>query len=147
MDYSQGKKTLMLAPAATLTGATNSSALDTLDGNFAVIDVAIGAITGAMTALKLQESDDNSTWADVSGDYPGDFSAASDGQAAALPGDADDNKMVAIFVDCRGRKRYLRVTLTPGTNAFVTITGTVHALKQGVLTASDRGLLAFRHVQ
>lgn len=147
MDYTQEKKTLMLAPAATLTGATNSSSLDTLGAGYAKIDIAIGAITGAATVLKLQESDDDSAWSDLAGDYAGDFSELSDGQAAALPGDTDDNKIWSIFVDTRGTKRYLRVAITPGTNAFTTIVGTTCALTNGVETAADRGLAAMRHAQ
>ena len=64
--------------AATTNGAgVDASGFSAVFGAF-----FIGATDGAMTTLKVQESDDNSTWTDVSG-----------ASFTTLPGAIDDNKV------------------------------------------------------
>ena len=74
--------------------------------------VGLGALDIAITALKLQESDDSgmSGAADVTG---ADFSVS----PLSLPGATADNNLYAIHVDLRGRKRYLDLSLTGGDGA------------------------------
>ena len=97
-----------------INGTTNSGVgFDTAKlngfGEAAAI-VTIGNIAADSTVLKLQHSDDNSTWADVTS---GSFSGA------ALPTAAGgDNRQWMIHVRMGGAcKRYLRVVATAGAGA------------------------------
>lgn len=61
---------------------------------------AIEATTGNLSVIKVQESDDNSNWSDVSG------------LSFTALGATDDNKHVVANIDLRGKKRYLRWVAT-----------------------------------
>mgnify|MGYP003334219446 CR=1 FL=1 len=66
--------------------------------------VTIGAIGAATTTFKLQHSDDNSTWADVTG-----------GTYSTLPTTTSANKQYMFHVRTGGGcKRYLRIVTTAG---------------------------------
>jgi len=72
--------------------------------------VTVGNIAGSMTALKIQESADNSSWSDItSGGFTG----------TALPSAAaGDNKQWLFHVELGGpRLRYLRVVATAAASA------------------------------
>lgn len=137
MDFSQVKKGILLAPQTLTAGATNSSSIDTLGGNFLVITALFGSVTTSCTVLKLQDSPDNSTFADVTGDYNGDL-------GSVAPTDSDDNVIVEWYVDLRGLERYVRVQINMA--GLVAIEATLHLLKIGVKTAAERGLFAMEHV-
>ena len=112
-------KTINVAPPGALVNnaSVNCSAVDRRGFDYAVFRVVLGSTDAALTALKLQESDDNSTYTDVPGlDY-----AVS---PASLPSASDDNHVFTFDVDLRGRKRYLKpvVTVGNGTNgAYVAV--------------------------
>jgi hypothetical protein len=76
-----------------------------------------GTITsGAVTSMKVQESADDSTWADLEGT----------GQTIA---DDDDNQVFAVEI-YRPKKRYLRVVVDRATqNAVV---GEIYAIRYGL---------------
>lgn len=92
------------------TGATaDGTGFDTasLSGIGAVgVIVQIGNIAANASAFKLQESDDNSSWSDITG---GGFTSPT---AAG-----SDNKVWCAEVNMQGRKRYIRVTITGGAGA------------------------------
>lgn len=92
----------LLAPQQ-ITSATNSSALD-LSGFEGVLLVAhFGNIsTGGSVAVKVQESDDGSTWADAT--------------MVSGGGTADANNKV-IVASYGGGKKYIRLVLTPSDSA------------------------------
>jgi hypothetical protein len=73
--------------------------------------------------------------ADVAG---ADFSVA----PAALPGATDDNKLYAVQVDMRGRKRYLDLTLTGGDGAagtYAAAFAVLHNPQEAPDSAEERG--------
>lgn len=80
----------------------------------AIVQVNLGATDIAMTLLKLQHSDDNSTWSDA-------FVVGTDknieGAVTTLPSATDDDKIVVFLVDLRNVKRYIRVAATAGDGA------------------------------
>jgi hypothetical protein len=92
--------------------AFTTATIDTRGFLVVTIVLLLGALDVALAALKLRESDadDMSGAADVAG---ADFSVA----PATLPAATDDNKLYAIQVDMRGRKRYIDLTLTGGDGA------------------------------
>lgn len=104
--------------------AFTTNIIDTLGFAFVTILVYLGATDIALAALKLRESDasDMSGAVDVDG---ADFST--DG---TLPSATDDNKLFAIQVNLKGRKRYLDLTLTAGDGAAGTYATAVAVLSQ-----------------
>lgn len=89
--------------------AITTATIDTLGFRKARIVVSLGATDIALTAFKLTHSNDSgmSGATDVSG---ADFSVS----PLTLPAATDDNKLYAIHVDCRGKKRYYDVSVTMG---------------------------------
>ena len=104
----------VIVPQSVATTATETGNIDTL--GYEECKVAVHLDTAASTAsnpttLKLSESDDTvvSNFADITG-LVGD---ATDG--FTIPAvSASLGTVVSLAVDCRARKRYLKLTLTPG---------------------------------
>ncbi|HWT00200.1 MAG TPA: hypothetical protein VN256_08130 [Pyrinomonadaceae bacterium] len=88
--------------------AFTTAVVDTRGFALVTIVVFLGALDIALAALKLRESNasDMTGAVDVDG---GDYSVDS-----TLPAATDDNKMYAIHVNTKGRKRYLDLSLTGG---------------------------------
>lgn len=129
-------------PSAIVNNASYTcSAVDTLGFDYATVYLQLGATDIALTACKLQESDDNSTWSDVTGAVFG-TSNNTGGSASTLPSATDDNKFFAVEVDLRGRKRYLKPVVTVGsgsTGAFAAIWAVLSRAEAQPKTAADRG--------
>lgn len=136
-------KTIMrLVDTQATAGETNSSVIDRLSYDYAVIDIGITATeaTTAPAVIKLQESVDTnvSNFADVTG-FVG-------GTAFTIPttvrtiGNASGPTVIRMNVDCRARKRYLRTTLSVGTHATVIQSTTLFNGDNGPFTATDAGV-------
>lgn len=139
MNELQNVKTVFITkPTAIVDNAAfTTDTVDTLGFGKLRIVIGLGALDIAVAAMKLRESDDSgmSGAADVSG---ADFSVS----PLTLPSATDDNKLYAIFVDMRGRKRYLDVTLTGGDGATGTYAVAWADLYQAASTpntAAERG--------
>lgn len=121
----------VIAPAAIVDDASwTTNVVDTIGFNYATFIFNLGATDIAMAALKLQESDaSGSGYTDVSG---ADLASATDidGAATALPSATDDNNLVVIQVDLRGRKRFLDLVATAGNGASGTFASAVCILSQ-----------------
>jgi hypothetical protein len=108
---------------------TDTLTVDTLGYTYLTIIGTTAGTAGAIaTTSKVQESDDNSTYADVTG------SAAS-----ATTTSAATVAKVAWNIDLRGRKRYIKaaVVQTGSTNNLVTIVGLAqNASKDQPVTAT-----------
>lgn len=104
-------------PGAIVDNASLTTAsIDTLGYAYCRIFVRLGAMDIAMTALKVQESDNDSSYADVTGLVYGTSTDIA-GSTSALPSATDDNKCFVFEIDLRGRKRYLDVVATCGDGA------------------------------
>lgn len=90
-----------LGPAAR-TATANGTGVDLAGYSATVLMIVAGTITDGTHALKLQESDDNSTFADVA-------AADLDGAAVSL-GSGQSNTVAEIGY--RGIKRYVRAVST-----------------------------------
>jgi|SRR5581483_6518483 len=102
------KPVVVLSPASQASGAVNSAAVD-MQGWDGVSFVAMIGVAGATVDMKLQESDDNSTFTDVTNGAITQVAAATVNKAEVLE----------IY---RPTKRYVRVVLTDGsTGNFVAI--------------------------
>ena len=101
----------VIAPASTATNATASGTIDTLGYDEVKVCVLLdsaAATSSNPSVLKLDESDDLTTYADITG-FEGD---ATDGFTVPAA-DTANPQVVELNVDCRARKRYLRVQVTP----------------------------------
>lgn len=106
------------------TGTTNSTGVDTKDAHSVLFQILFGAIvTGAVVTVKLQESDDNSTFTDVT---------SADSNASFAVADDQDNK-VAMIEFFRPQKRYVRVSVVVATQN-ATIDGILYVLSCGLRT-------------
>jgi hypothetical protein len=122
----KNKLVAVTSPAAIVDNAAfTTNIIDTKGFAFITIVVLLGALDIALAAFKLRESnaDDMTGAADVTG---ADFSVA----PATLPAATDDNKLYAIHVNLKGRKRYLDLTLTGGD-------GTAGAFASAIAILSD----------
>jgi hypothetical protein len=129
-------------PAAIVDNASFTVAdVDRQEYAYAVINCYLGATDIAMAALKLQESDDDSTYTDIVGSRFGTDNNDT-GSASTLPSATDDGKLFSFFVDLRGRKRYLRLVATAGDGAagsFMTAWAELWRAKDAPRTAVQAG--------
>ena len=140
MLHSLASKTVIITPpAAAVNGASAvCAAVDRKGFDYTSIRVILGVSDAALTALKLQESDDNSTWTDISGF---DYSISPN----TLPAAGAAGRVYAFDTDLRPRKRYLRpvITVASGTTgAFLTVLADLHRAEQAPRDATTRGLTA-----
>jgi hypothetical protein len=143
MNNLQNAKIVNVTPPAAIKDAASfaTTTIDTLGFNKVAIYFALGATDIAMTALKVQESDDSgmSGAADITGAVYGATGYA------ALPTADDDNKVFAFFIDLKGRKRYLDVVATAGDGSTGTFGACTAHLYNPLTTednATQRGLAA-----
>lgn len=145
MIQSQNQKVVPVINPAAITNNTSFTAaeVDTLGFAYATYYFYLGATDVALTALKLQETDTTgSGYADVSGAVFG-TSTNSAGSTSTLPSATDDNKLFAIRVDLRGRKRFQKPTVTIGngtTGGFVTAWAVLERAYEAPNTAAERGV-------
>ena len=130
-------------------GATGTSAnIDTLGLDFVTIDVAAttqsaSTQAGSPSVLKIQESDTTvvSTFADVVG-FRGGSATATNVDFVVGIGKTSGVNAYKFNVDCRPRKRYLNIVVTPTTtqtfyvsaNGFRNEISPSTAVKAGVLS-------------
>lgn len=108
------------------TTTVNSTAVDMAGYDAVAFVVSFGTITStAVTSVKVQHSDDNSSFSDVEG-------------SAISVADDDDNQVFIAEV-LRPIKRYVRCTVVRGTaNAVIdTITAIQHAARETPVTQPD----------
>ena len=143
MIAAQNSKWVPITNPAAIANNTSptTTSIDTAGYDYLEVFVYIGATDIALTALKLQESDTDGSYADVTGLVYG-TSAAISGTTSTLPSATDDNKCFKFEVDLRGRKRYFDLVVTVGngsTGAYVTAFGLLSRATDFPVSASERG--------
>jgi len=104
----------MIGPDAVVDNTTwTSSAVDCRGYNHARLVFYVGATDIALSALSVQESDNDSDYSDVDGTVVG-TDIALDGSASDLPSATDDDKFWVFDIALQGRKRYLKFAATAG---------------------------------
>lgn len=111
------KSVAVVKPASIASNATSTGIIDTLGYEECKVSVLLdsaASTTNNPSALNLQEADttDASNFSTISG-FEGDTDFTIPAVSATLPTTID------MDVDCRARKRYLRVQLTPGGAAMI----------------------------
>jgi len=143
MNQSQFNKFVSITPPAAIVdnASYTTASIDTAGFEYLEVFVFLGATDIAMTALKLQESDTDGSYADVTGLIYG-TSAGIAGTTAALPIATDDNKCFKFEVDLRGRKRYFDLVATAGdgtAGTFLTAFALLSRASDHPVSASERG--------
>ena len=136
MIYSTATKDVVsLQPAARVNGlAASCASVDRKGFDFANVKLLLGATDVGLTACKLQESDDNSTFTDIPG---ADFSVS-----GVLPAAGDSNKTFEWDVTLNARKRYLRPAITVGSGtlgAYACVLVQLHRAEQAPYNPATRG--------
>jgi hypothetical protein len=101
------KNILILNAAAITAGATSTASFDCKGFDFAQICV-YKTLSTAFTSIKVEQSDDDSSYSTVNLTSGTDFTAATNGTSAVttIP-------YYVFNIDTRGVKRYLKLTATP----------------------------------
>jgi hypothetical protein len=138
MLHSQMEKVVAAVPASVGTSAVTLT-IDTLGWDHASVAVlrASNASTVFASVLKIEESDDNSTYSNVTGFLGGtDFTipAVSDTASAA---------MVKLDVNTQAKKRYLKVTATPSVSVNTVVTARLSRGENAPATASEAGCIGW----
>lgn len=118
-----------------------TTALDTKGWDYCTIVVQLGASDIAMAALKVQTSDTDGSYADVTGLVYG-TSTNSAGSTSALPTADEDALLFAFHIDLRKVKRYLDLVATAGNGSQGTYLSAFAILSRGAEapnSASERG--------
>jgi hypothetical protein len=137
MIHSQMEKVVATLPA------TGSSAVtlvvDTIGLDYASFTVLRGsnASTVFASVLKVEESDDNSSYSNASGLVGGtDF-------AIPAVSDTSATSVVKLDISTVARKRYLKVTATPAVSVPVAITGRLSRMQEAPVSASEAGAIGW----
>lgn len=135
------KTVVAISQASTTNAATASGNIDRLGYDFAEIDIIMATsndVTNNPTVLKLSESDDTvvTNFANVSG-FVGDTDFT-------IPNAVTNNgpQVVRFNVDLRGRKRYLKVSVSPVTTQLITAVAHLHRGKEAPVSAAEVGAAA-----
>ena len=137
MIHSQMEKVLASVPTAVGSSAVTLT-IDSLGYDYASVSVlrASNASTVFASVLKVEESDDNSTYSNVTGLVGGtDFTipTVSDTASAAI---------VKLDVDTKSRKRYLKVTATPAVSVNTVVSARL-SRGDAPTTASEAGCIGW----
>ena len=124
---------------------THTLTVDTLGYDYVSLDVcqepwANAGYTSqaAFTVLKLEESDNNSSYSNVTEFVGGGTGGFTIPTPTATAGDV----VVRMDVDCRGKKRYLKLTATPYTTGTVYTVARLGKGVDGPVSASKKGVNA-----
>lgn len=142
MIHAQFEKFAATLPTAAV-GATATSTLTIDRIGFDHVSVsairASNASTVFASVLKVEESDNNSDYSDVTalvGGGTGGFTipAVSDTNSAAI---------VQMDIDCRARKRYLKVSMTPGATATLGLVAGLSKAEVAPTTAAEKNVIGW----
>lgn len=125
----------VLAPIAVTAGATTTT-VDSVQlgvkADWCALYVVTGIVSTTVTAgnCKLQESDDNSSFADIAG-----------ATAGAITASTDNGKVYCFQLDMRKRKRYIKLVLTgSSTGLIATSWAELSRQKEAPFSAATRGI-------
>lgn len=136
-------------PAAILDDASAATtAINTQGYSYCQIWVALGASDIAMAALKVQESDTDGSYGDITGTVVGTATDAF-GAATTLPSSTADNNLYCFDIDLRGRKKWLDLVATAGngsTGTYISAWAILARSQDGIATATERGAATIMRV-
>jgi hypothetical protein len=140
MIHAQNDKVVSALPAGvTASNETATLTIDTVGYDHASIAVmrASNAATTFASVLKVEESDDNASYANVTalvGGGTGGFTIP----AVSATGSVS---VVKLDVDTKARKRYLKVSMTPSTAVNVAMSARLSRAEVAPATAAEAGCI------
>jgi hypothetical protein len=145
MIHSQNDRVVAELPTAAVGAtATANLTIDTIGYDYCSLTVlrASNAATTFANVLKVEESDSVSTnYSDVTALVAGGTGGFTV-PAISVAGTSSAS-VVKLDVDTKARKRYLKVSYTPGASATVAITGRLSRAAETPATASDANVLSW----
>lgn len=140
MIHSQMEKVVAALPASAVTSAT-SLTVDCRGYDHASFSVlrASNASTVFASVLKVEESDNNSSYSDVTALVGGGVG----GFTIPAVSDTAGTSVVKIDVDTKARKRYLKVSVQPSTAIAVAVTGRLSRGENAPASASEAGVIGW----
>jgi hypothetical protein len=142
MIHTQNHRVVAELPTAAVgSTATATLTIDTIGYDYCSLMVlrSSNASTTFSNVLKIEESDDNSSYANVTSLVAGGTGGFTV-PAISVAG-TSTVAVVKFDVDTRVRKRYLKVSYTPGASATVAITGRLARAEISPASASDANVL------
>jgi hypothetical protein len=137
MIHSQMEKVVASLPTSVGTSAVTLT-IDTLGYDYASVAVlrASNASTVFASVLKIEESDDDSSYSAVAGMTGGtDFTIPTAPTAVA--------SIVKLDVDAKSKKRYLKVTATPAVSVNTAVTARLSRGENAPSSASEAGVIGW----
>lgn len=135
------------AGSATNAGTFTSANIDTLGVDFVTIDVSAttqsaSTQAGSPSVLKIQESDTTvvTSFADIVG-FRGGSAAATNVDFVVAVGKTTGINAYKFNVDCRARKRYLNLVISPTTTQTFQVNANGFRAEQAPYTATKAGVL------
>lgn len=144
MIHSQNHRVVAELPTAAVGAtATANLTIDTIGYDYCSLTVlrASNAATTFANVLKVEESDDNSSYANVTALVAGGTGGFTV-PAISVAG-TSSTSVVKLDIDTKARKRYLKVSYTPGASAAVAITGRLSRAAESPASASDANVLSW----
>lgn len=138
MIHAQNDKVVAAVPGSVGTSAVTLT-VDTLGYDHASVTVlrAANASTAFASVLKVEHSDDNSSYSDVSGLVGGtDFTIPTVSDTASVA-------VVKLDVDTKAKKRYLKVTATPAVSVNTVVTARLSRGEVAPATAAEAGCIGW----
>lgn len=138
----QPKQVIVINQSSTTNAETASGNIDTMGYDFLSLDVITttsNAVTNNPSVLKLAESDDTvvSNFSDIT-EFVGDGTGGFTIPDAVTSGDWG----VKFNVDLRGRKRYLKLSVSPVTTQTISGIGNLTKAEQSPVSATDANVKA-----
>lgn len=147
LNYAKEKWVHIGAAEAAVDDASLTTASVDLKGwDYCTVAVHLGTTDIAMTALKIQQSDDDGNsdaYADVTGLVYGTSADAYTGSTSSLPAADDDGNWYLFDIDCRKVDRYIDLVCTFGDGTTGGFAYALAILSRGEVhtsTAAGRGV-------
>jgi NADPH-dependent curcumin reductase CurA len=142
MIHAQNVKLVSSLPTAAVgSTATSTITVDRLGYDHVSVSCirASNAATTFASVLKVEESDNNSDYSDVTALVGGGVG----GFTIPAVSDTSSASVVKIDIDARARKRYLKVSMTPGATATLAFVASLSRAEESPVTASDAGVIGW----
>jgi hypothetical protein len=141
MIHSQNHKVVSELPTAAVgSTATATLTIDCIGYDHASVTVlrASNASTVFANVVKVEESDDNSSYSNVTALVGG----GTGGFTIPAVSNTSVTSVLKMDIDTRAKKRYLKVSYTPGVTATVAIVGSLGRAEESPTTNSEAGVIS-----
>jgi hypothetical protein len=142
MIHAQFEKFAATLPTAAVgSTATSTLTIDRLGYDHVSVSAirASNASTVFASVLKVEESDNDSDYTDVTALVGG----GAGGFTIPVVSDTNSAAIVQMDIDCKAKKRYLKVSMTPGASATLGIVAGMSRAEVAPTNAAGKGLIGW----